>query len=455
MKKIKYFIIGIVLLIIIVVITIVAINMKDRKENPEAYQYIDENTITEEGREQINYRKALNDVNSPDDFFTAVNCVNQYITAVNRLSITNENTSGEAKNGLRKNVYEMLSKDYISDNNITQGNVDNYLNDVSNSVYFIPLRAKSIQDDNFTTTRYIIYGIEEDMNYNFLRDLYIIVNTDNTNKTFSIEPIINHNYTNIDDVKLDSKKITIEKNNVNEIIKVVASDEYTSQQYLLYYKYLAIGRPDIAYEFLDKEYREKRFGSLEKYQQYIQDNLDDVKAVKLGKYGVDRQKEYNQYVCQDTYGKMYVFNVEKPMDFSLQLDIYTIESDEYKEQYETGNEEIKVQMNVNKFILMINNQDYETAYNLLDENFKNNYFKTLEDFINYMKVYAYKYNNVEIRNFNVNGNVYICEGVLTDATNGQYVDETKGTAGSGSALAWTFYMQLGDGEDFKISFEVL
>ena len=158
-------------------------------------------------------------------------------------------------------------------------------------------------------------------------------------------------------------------------------------------------------------------------------------------------------MCQDTYGKMYIFNVEKPMDFSLQLDIYTIESDEYKEQYESGNEEIKVQMNVNKFILMINNQDYETAYNLLDENFKNNYFKTLDDFVLYVRNKAYKYNDFEIKSFNANGNVYMCGANLWDLTGGSYVDATKGTSG-GYVYEWTFFVQLGEDKNFTISFGV-
>ena len=454
MKKLKYLIIGIAVIILILIIILVTV-FKDKRpyEDSEANHY-NEIANDTEAQKVISKRSTLNEVDNEDDFFTVVNCVNQYITAVNRLSLTDENTSEEAKNGLRKNVYEMLSKEYISKNNITQANVDNYLNDVSNSAYFIPLKVKSIQNKEETTTRYIIYGIEEDMNYTFLRDLYIIVNMDNTNNTYSIEPIINHNYTNVDDIKLENKTINIEKNNVNEIVKVIGNDEYTSQKYLEYYKCLSIGRPDIAYEFLDKNYREKRFETLENYKKYIQDNLEDIKLIKLEKYGIDRKEEYSQYVCQDTYGKMYIFNAKNPMELSIQLDIYTIESDSYKEQYENGNEEIKVQMNVNKFILMINNQDFEAAYNLLDDNFKNNYFNTLEDFINYMRVYAYKYNNLEIRNFSVKGNIYVCDCALTDATNGQYIDETKGTGGSGYLLEWTFYIQLGENGEFKISFDV-
>lgn len=454
MKKLKYLIIGIAIIVLILIIILVTV-FKDKRpyEHSEANHY-NEIANDTEAQKVISKRLTLNEVDNIDDFFTIVNCVNQYITAINRLNITNKNATEEVKSNLRNNIYKMLSKEYILNNNITQDNIDNYVDDASDTAYFIPLIAKSIQNNDSSTTRYIVYGIEEDINYKFLRELYIIINTDNINGTYSIEPIVNHNYTNIDDVKLEKKDINIEKNSVNEIVRVIGNDEYTSQKYLEYYKCLAIGRPDLAYEFLDNEYKEKRYGTLENYERHIQENLEDIKAIKLEKYGVDRQEDYNEYICQDTYGKIYIFNVKNPMELSIQLDVYTIESDSYKEQYENGNEETKVEMNINKFILMINNQDYETAYNLLDENFKNNYFKTLDDFINYVKIYAYKYNTLEKTSFDVNGNTYICRVELTDATNGQYIDETKGTGGSGYVIEWIFYIKLGKNGEFRVSFDV-
>ena len=456
MKKIKYFIIGILLLIVIVVITIVAINMKDRKENPEAYHYIDENTITEEGKELINYRKTLNPVNSPDDFFTVVSCVNQYLGVVNKASLQNmgQSDNEELINSFKINIYNLLDKEYIEKNNVTQDNVYDYVDDINQTViFFVPLKMKSIASENEETTRYIVYGIEEDINNTYLGYLYIIVNRDNNNNTFSIEPILNGNYNSIDDISLESKVIQINKNENNTVSKVVASDEYVCRNYLDYYKKLILGKPDIAYELLNEEYKQKRFGTYEKFQQYINDNINDFKISQLQQYMVNRNEEYNQYVCKDAYGRIYMFDSSKPMAVSVQLDTYTLETDAFKEQYENGNNEVKVQMNVNKFILMINNQDYETAYNLLDENFKNNYFKTLDDFVLYVRNKAYKYNDFEIKSFNANGNVYMCGANLWDLTGGSYVDATKGTSG-GYVYEWTFFVQLGEDKNFTISFGV-
>lgn len=469
MKKIKYLIIGIIVVIIIIAIVILAINLHNRNVDPEAYhQYNDESANTDEINQRIDYKQNLNKVNNPDEFFTIVSCVNQYLGAVNKTNITNIETEGneELINSLKSSIYNILSQDYISSNNITQDNVYDHVDDISDTIFFIPLKMNGIstkdtdKTENFSTTdegsttRYVVYGIEEDINNNYLKDLYIIVNRDNINDTFSIEPVLNAQYTDINDITLNAEPMEIAQNDNNQITSVVANDEYVSKQYLDYYKKLALGRPDIAYNLLDEEYRNKRFGNLEAYEQYIEENRDDIKVIRLSQYMLNRDNNIKQYVCKDAYGKIYMFEEENPMEVSIQLDTYTIETDAFKEQYENGNEQTKAQMNIYKFMLMINNQDFQKAYELLDENFRNNYFRTVDDFIRYVRAECYKYNNMKITNFDITGNIYSCGVEITDATGGLFEDPTKGDGGSGYVYNWTFYVQLGEDRDFTISFDV-
>lgn len=462
MKKIKYSIISTVSLIIIIIIIIVAVRLHDRKVNPEAYHYVSNEVTDYEVIDRVNYRKSLNKVNNSDDFFTIVNCVNQYLGAINKINITSTGADSdeEIMNYLKSSIYNILSQEYISSNNVTQDNVYEHVNDINDTIFFIPLKMNSISSTDTTTTedgsttRYAIYGILEDINTNYLQDLYIIVNRDNTNNTFSVEPILNNEYKDINDIQLSNEQMEISKNDNNQVTNVIGNDEYVSRQYLDYYKKLALGRPDIAYDLLNEEYRNERFGSLEAYEQYIEENREDVKVIQLSQYMVNRENDINQYICKDTYGKIYIFEEENPMELSTELDVYTIESDSYKKQYEDGNEQIKVQMNVNKFILMINNQDFQKAYDLLDENFKSNYFPTLDDFKRYVSIKAYKYNNVDVTSFDVNGNIYVCGVDISDATGGRLEDPTKGDGGSGYIFEWTFYVQLGEDEEFNISFNV-
>lgn len=463
MKKIKYLIIGIIIVIIIIAVIILAINLHDRNVNPEAYhQYNDTSANTDEINQIIDYKRNLNEVNNSDEFFTVTNCVSEYITSVNNINLTNlnENSTAEAKKGLSKKVYDLLSEEYISKYNISENNVSNFIENETNLAYFIPLKMNSITSNDIVTAevgssiRYAVYGILEDINYNYIRDLYIIVNIDNVNNTFSVEPILNDEYTDINEIELSNELMEISENDNNQVTTVVAGYEYVSQKYLDYYKKLALGRPDIAYELLDEEYREKRFGNYDAYKQYIEENKEDIKVIQLSQYMVNRDNNVEQYVCKDTYGKIYMFEEENPMELSIQLDTYTIETDAFKEQYESGNEQVKAQMNIYKFILMINNQDYQKAYDLLDENFKNNYFKTVDDFKRYMSIKAYKYNSLEFTSFNVTGNIYSCGASVSDLTGGLREDSTKGDGGSGYIYEWTFYIQLEGDRDFVISFDV-
>lgn len=457
MKKFKYLLLVLIIIVVIVIIAIVVFlfQRKNELDNTEAGQYTEiANDI--ETQEIITNRLTLHEVDDIDDFFTVVNCVNQYLGAVNKANIENMGATEneELQNSIKLSIYNILSQEYIQNNGVTQDNVYDHVDDISETIFFVPLKMNVLNSQDDSTKRYVVYGIEENMENTYLKDLYIIININENNETFSVEPILDNQYQDINDIQIDNKAIDIPENDNNLLTEININDEYISQRYLDYYKKLALGRPDIIYDLMDEEYKEKRFGSLEAYEQYIQENINDVKVIQLKQYMVNRYDDYNEYVCRDAYGKLYIFDGRNPMDVSIKLDTYTINTDAFNQQYENGNEQTKVQMNINKFVLMINNQDYQAAYNVLDEDFKSNYFRTIDDFKNYVQLHAYKYNDIEANSFDVTGNVYSCGVTLTDLTGGLYVDESKGTGGSGYAFDWNFYVQLNEGTDFKLAFEV-
>ena len=274
MKKIKY-LIGITVIIIIVIITIILANKKNREINSEAYHH---NEITEEGKAYVEKRTTLHDVDNTQDFFTAMSCVNQYYGALNQSvwsTQDSEEITTEVKKSYAKNIYNLLSSNYIDENKITESNVLNYVDNINENVFCIPLKMKMlISKDNYTK-KYIVYGIQENMQNEYIKDFYTIIYIDTNNETFSVEP--KNNIKNIDDISIDSNNITINKNDGNGLSEPNVTDEYVSKQYTDYYKKLVLGRPDLAYELMDKEYREKRFGSLEKYKEYIEENSSENK----------------------------------------------------------------------------------------------------------------------------------------------------------------------------------
>ena len=132
------------------------------------------------------------------------------------------------------------------------------------------------------------------------------------------------------------------------------------------------------------------------------------------------------------------------MDYTMTLDTYTLDNDVFIETYEKSTDEKRIQMNVDKFIQMINRHDYITSYNCISEGFKNNYFNTQEKFENYIKNIFFNYNKFEFKNITKKGsNLYTCDLNITDLTGENTEIKTV-----------TIIMQLNDNLDFKMSFSI-
>ena len=120
-------------------------------------------------------------------------------------------------------------------------------------------------------------------------------------------------------------------------------------------------------------------------------------------YQVERIGETNQYMCKDQYGNYSLFNVEKVLDYKVLLDIYTVEQEKAIKAYNGYNDRKKIAYNVNKWVQMINNKDYQGTYNLLNTTFRNNTWNTLEQYENFIKQNYPSYYEVEYGQYEENG----------------------------------------------------
>ena len=119
------------------------------------------------------------------------------------------------------------------------------------------------------------------------------------------------------------------------------------------------------------------------------------------------------------------------------LDTYTIDIEEFIEKYESVNEKEKVILNIQKFINSINDNNYNYAYNCLADSFKNNYFSNVEDFKNYIE-----------NNFGNNIDISYIE---FDTVAEKYYTYRVNIS---NRIQKTFIVQLGEGTDFKLSFDI-
>lgn len=106
-------------------------------------------------------------------------------------------------------------------------------------------------------------------------------------------------------------------------------------------------------------------------------------------------------------------------------------------------ERTRIQQYCGKFLKYIENKEYDKAYELLYPDFKNNYFKTVEDFKKYAEekfpqtLIAVEYNNIERQ-----GQYYILFTTIKTPLNVDYSMDQK------------FILIENGFNDFKISFDV-
>ena len=378
-----------------------------------------------------------------------INCVNTYIDKIN---INNSSYYGTDENdnytiivsneNINKNIYDLLSKDYINDKGITIENLKNKTDTIEQKAIFVPLKMNVII--NNVIEKYVVYGFTTDINSNFIKEMYLYINLDITNKTFSIEPIENKEIKSIDEIEIINNNKSIEKNDNNNVVEAKINNEYLCQRYMDYYKKILLASPKLAYKYLDNDYKEKRFGDYETFKKYLQDNKEKIVGINLKEYLVEYYDEYSEYVCKDKYDNLYIFDEKGILDYTIKLDTYTIPTEKFKETYEKAEDYKKVQMNIDKFFQMINRQDYTNAYNCLAQSYRNNYFKTEEDFIKYAKNNFFTYNKISFQKNEQKGEgLYVFKVRLEDIT-GQSTEKKETTV----------IMQLYDNFEFEMSFGV-
>lgn len=442
MKKLK---IIIIIFIIIIVITIgIIIALKHNNDTQPNIENLGESEEIMTHANELEEETSSDAVKSSEKFFTVSSCVSQYLDLLNKnydiyYGYDDNNQYTQIVNPY-EGVIDVLSKKYIEDNKITSNNIQNHIQLLENKVIFVPLQMRVMENTN--TEKYLVYGMIQNLDNQYISDIYLFVNLCEINSTFSIEPIKNEDK-NIYDIDYANEDALIEEKDFNDYIPVKISSEYMCQQYFNSYKNIALAKPEMAYEFLDKEYREKRFGDITSYTKYLQANQEDLKTLQLSQYLVNGYDEYTEYVCKDQHGNLYIFNEKAIMDFTMKLDTYTIPTENFTKTYQSANAQKKVMMNVDKWVQMLNNRDYTAAYQVLDETFRNNKFGSEARFETYMRQNYPLHYKINDSSFSDEGATYVEHIKLIDIT----------TEGS-EAKELDVIMKLEEGTDFVMSFSI-
>ena len=429
-KKSKKWI-PILIVLLIALIILLSVLLKKNKEKVKILHNISETDIEDN-----------NTVNLVD-FYTVSDCIQTYYNYITL------NMEGEIKNfrdkrlelnittddQKRKTIYDILDKEYINKNNITLNNIYNYIPSETQGIKFDAVKMKMENKENIKS--FFVYGRLD--NQGEVKYIYVIVNLDNKNMTFSIYPLLGENINNINDIKYNSTVQEIIPNDNNTYVYTITSQEFLMDKYINYYKTSALYDIESAYNLFDKDYRDKKFGSIDEYRKFVENNKEKIFSSRLYSYQTKYDGDKNRYICLDQNGSYYIFKENSIMDYTVQLDNYTIDQPEFIEKYNKCNEQEKVALNIDKFFRALNDKDYRYTYGCLADSFKNNYFKTQEEFEEYAKNNLYSNSQVEYNEYKIEGNLYTYSITIKNT-------ETK------DEMNKTFIMKLGTGTEFELSF---
>ena len=431
----------ILLITVIAIVAIIVMIIKQQKDNKNDQTEEDEQFdigLTYESNE--NGFQIVNDSNM---FYTVINALAKYLQCLsyyegmdieqNTLSLTSKEEQKEA-------ILALLDETYVKKNHIdTQYNEEIPL--ITYEYNLIPIQIKVRYEENIVT--YIANVYIENINNFQLEEKYYIIRIDNQNQTFSIEPV-DEVEGNIDMISVEETDNKIEQNLYNKYYLEMISIERLVKIYMDFFTSMTLKYPDIIYNnYLDEEYKIKRFENEENFYNYVQKNKEEIAKMRATKYLLDRNGIGTKYVLKDQFNHTYEFYEDATMMFKVRMDTYTIPAEKFLEEYQKSDSQEKVMLNVDKWIEMLNNRDYVNAYNVLDETFRENTFEQEQNFEKYMREYCSSHYEVEYKELNKEGNTYIQNIELKDIENKD-----------ASTIQITVIMQLLEETDFVISFSI-
>lgn len=438
----------ILVIVIIGIIIAIILTLKDSI-------IIEDKDITHDIENDIQHESinSIKEVKEREDYYAIQDVLNLYYTNINYLEAKIEDLDvidiesekekkevvEEYTNTAINNLKNIIADECISSNKNeilndfkqyknTTYRVENmyyYNRDINTDIYYIKLRIDNEKDSN------------------------IIVKIDLYNETFSIYPEKyikdkSINESNFSDIFVVDDIEYIKENETNKYEKHSISDQTMAQYYLYDYGNIILNNIELAYSKIDAEYKKVKFPNLESYKSYIRDSNKRYDLLELKRYSIKEYDDYEQFMCEDQYGNRYIFKDKSVMNYTLELDTYTLKNEEFIEKYNGETTANKALLNLDKFFEMLNMKDYTSAYNLLDEEFKKNYFNTQTDFENYIKQRTFKYNKVTYNRYsNKINSVHVYEVAITDKT-----EE------SDASYNFTFIVKLGEDINFTVSFDI-
>ena len=377
-------------------------------------------------------------VNNRDDYYLVESLTDLYI-----YSILEQDT---------ETLLNIIDKTYIYNNNLSENNVISNLNDFADTEneniekYKIMIDKMYVSKQGTINTYFIYFKIINRADET-ITETAIMAELDLFNETYFILPfeyMKENEYTEVQEGEKYKYNIeSIESNGYNEYSYQNISEYEIILDLMSNLTDEILYDLDNSYNLFSDEYKKARFDTLDKYKDYIKKDIKRIYASSIENYRIDKNSDYTEYICIDQNGNYYIFKETAIMQYTVEFDTYTIQSQETINRYNNAENYEKGAMNINKVFQAINTKDFSYIYTKLDETFKNNNFINVDSLEQYLTNNLYDINIVEYNDYEEAGN-----GIFI------YNIEVKPSEDSEESKEMTIVIKLEDETNFVMSFNI-
>lgn len=234
-------------------------------------------------------------INNWNNYLDGISCINSYNNSITNLyDQKNGKLSYKLDYEPDEELLKSLDKSYVAKKGLSLKNIDTL---ATGEYSFVPTSAYYSIQSNYNL---LVYGYLINKESNTTEDYGYLVQMNYIVNTYSIIPfdeVKDMGLANIEDgASKDIQKERIEEG--AKLFPTTASDRTIANHLLTNFKNNAIYKPDLAFKQLENEYA-KKFGNLEGFKQYIEQNRDKLKKISLS--NVEKQNTTGGYVLYKCY----------------------------------------------------------------------------------------------------------------------------------------------------------
>lgn len=418
MKKVKKIIIS--LLVLLIILSIILIILIKQNNN------IDENLLP--NNELANTKVYASNSVKENNIYT--------ILAIDNVI---QNVIDYAKESNKQALYNITETNYIKRNNISTDNVITIYENIEK--YYI---QEMYVFETSTMSEYYTYGFILKENNDKPENYYFKVCKDSSNSTFSVSPLKIDEYNKAKEGEINkTENESIKSNSYNKYNYNLYSGKDVAEKYINDFIFKMKYIPDVAFGTLDEEYRNKKFSNIDEFKSYIKNNSERFDDFIIRSYGREATENITNYEVEDINNYYYKIKASSGMDYTIILDDYTVESNEYVQKYNSSSDSTKIATCINKFFKLIDSKEYKSAYAYLDDTFKQKNFDTVGKFETYAKQNFFNNNTVTISSAEKVGDIYSCK-----------VQIKSGVSVAAMSKDITVIIKLKENTDFVMSFSI-